>query len=470
MHFRADGNIFRFHRRYGVDGASPSRRLVSLSRDSAFSITSSSSLTPRETQFGCGCSALHYDLGVRFFHSADWQIGARFRAFGADAGRLSHARVGTLRRALEEAERREADAFLIAGDLFEDNQVEADWVSAVYELFEKFDRVPVFILPGNHDPFTGPSSIWGRRPFSTPPRHVRIFSGPEAIRFGEGWLVANPLRQKRSMTDPSLELEALARELPRDEIKIGITHGSPAIESLHQADDFPIALNAASRAGLDYLAIGHWHGAMTLDGGRILMPGTPEPTGFSEQGNGAVLEVVFARSGEPPRVTPLRLAEWTWRVAECDLSDLTNARSRMEQLLAESGETIARTVLRVILRGSAGRGAAPEFREWLEDRTKSRAGGGILEVVDETVAEMSAAELLVLRQEHPLVGMVLDDLAALSAVVKGEPSCVPGHAGFSAGELQSLCQETGCGFEELTPKFFETARRLMLAELREATC
>src|SRR2546428_10922273 len=103
---------------------------------------------------------------MKLIHSADWQIGARFYRFGERAGFLHNARMTTLRKALQHAADVRADAFVIAGDLFEDNQLAPAMVRAVYELLAEFSSVRVFIAAGNHDPFTGPASIWGRPPFS----------------------------------------------------------------------------------------------------------------------------------------------------------------------------------------------------------------------------------------------------------------------------------------------------------------
>jgi DNA repair exonuclease SbcCD nuclease subunit len=60
----------------------------------------------------------------RFIHSADWQLGARFCQFGPQAEALRQARLQTLATALQAASQRCVDAFLVAGDLFEDNQVD----------------------------------------------------------------------------------------------------------------------------------------------------------------------------------------------------------------------------------------------------------------------------------------------------------------------------------------------------------
>lgn len=118
--------------------------------------------------------------------------------------------------------------------------------------------MPIYILPGNHDPYTGPNSVWQRKAFLNAPANIHVLREAGVIDLGGSVrLLAAPLRQKLSSHGPSLKLVELAATLPADVIKIGITHGALAIESKHQPNDFPIALNADTRAGFDYLAVGH---------------------------------------------------------------------------------------------------------------------------------------------------------------------------------------------------------------------
>jgi predicted phosphodiesterase len=388
---------------------------------------------------------------VKLIHSADWQIGMRFRQFGARAGTLRAARVRTLRRALKHAANIGADAFLIAGDLFEDNQVDASTVREVFDLLGEFSAVPIFILPGNHDPIEGPGSVWARAPFTRPPAHITVFREPSSVAIAGGWLVANPLTQKKSTIDPALKLAELAAALPANAIKIGLTHGSPAIESQHQPDDFPIALNAATRAGLDYLAIGHWHSALTLDGGRLVMPGTPEPTKFEEAGAGCVQQVEIAMAGALPIVAPVRVAELRWQTFVFDFADLTAARTRLGQALATPGVP-GRTVMRIVLSGDAAPAVVAEERAWLE---AALAGCCVVQIADETALAISESELADLQSRHPLVAEVLEELRSLAA------------GWLSAPELQTWSERTAIPLEGLSASVAATAQRQLLRELRE---
>jgi DNA repair exonuclease SbcCD nuclease subunit len=354
----------------------------------------------------------------RLIHSADWQLGARFSQFGQHGTLLRQARIETLQRSLTLARKHHADAFLIAGDLFEDNQVDNTLITIVIDLFRAHPDIPIHILPGNHDPHTGPDSIWQRRPFLDAPANVRILREAGVTTLADGvCLIASPLHQKLSTTDPSLKLAELASTLPPDTIKIGITHGAPAIESRHQPNDFPIALNAATRAGLDYLAIGHWHNWLEgLDGGRILMPGTPEPDRFANDASGNVALVEIPARGQPPRITPLPVATFAWRTLDYDFRAPAAARATTTAALAALAPTAPRTVLRIRLHGAASPADLAETRAWLETALTSFP---VTQTVNETRIALTAAELGELQTHHPILAQVLADIDRLENLATG---------------------------------------------------
>ena len=114
---------------------------------------------------------------MKIIHSADWQLGKRFVQFGQEkAESLRAARLATLSAMLRTAREKCADAIIIAGDLFEDNHVADSVVQAALDVFREFDGVPIFILPGNHDPYTGPDCVWSRR-FANAPGHIKVLTG-----------------------------------------------------------------------------------------------------------------------------------------------------------------------------------------------------------------------------------------------------------------------------------------------------
>jgi DNA repair exonuclease SbcCD nuclease subunit len=418
---------------------------------------------------------------VRFLHSADWQLGARFAQFAGTGSRLREVRLETLRRTLEVARDREVDAFLIAGDLFEDNQVDEALVRTVLDAFRACPSVRVFILPGNHDPFSGPDSVWQRKAFLHAPANVHVQREAGVVDLGGNVrLVAAPLRQKQSSHDPSLKLVELSAALPSDVIKIGITHGALAIESKHQPNDFPIALNAASRAGLDYLAIGHWHNWLAdTDGGRIVMPGTPEPDRFSNDDSGHVALVEIDSPGQPARVQKLPVASLSWRAFTFDFLSPDASLTSLASALTDLAPTAAHTVVRVTLTGTASPMALQETRSWLDAAISPFLVG---QVADNTRVALTAVELADLQAKHPILAQVLADIDRLETFAGGQVATVAGQPGDSAvqspngtptpltlAEAQALLASARIDLTQLTPAWFAQLRQAVLQSLQEVT-
>ena len=418
-------------------------------------------------------SLLSLNNMFRFIHSADWQLGARFTQFGARGIRLREARIATLKRALALARDRAVDAFIIAGDLFEDNQVDEPVVSAVMDLFREYASVPIFILPGNHDPFTGPECVWLRKSFLNPPAHVHFLTQPGATNLGGAILLASPLQQKLSTIDPSLRFVELAASCPANTIKIGVTHGALAIEGKHQPNDFPIALNGATRAGLDYLAVGHWHNWLAgIDGGRIVMPGTPEPDNFANDNSGNVALVEIPGAGQPPQVQPLPVATLAWRSLSFDFASAEASRASLAAALAELSPTADSTVLRVTLTGTASPADLVSVRAWLEPAC---APFLIHQLVDRTRIALGAAEVADLQTRHPILAQVLGDIDRLETLATGIVPATTAPLGASSPEsppltlteIQALLGPAKIDLAHLTPEFFGQLRQTLFQTLQE---
>lgn len=369
----------------------------------------------------------------------------------------------TLERVVRQAVDLKLDAFLIAGDLFEDNQVEDSLVEQVIGIFKSAPAVPILISPGNHDPVCGPESIWSRTSWAAAPAHVHVFREPGMFELGGAVFVANPLRQKRSRTDPSAALIDLAARIPDGKIRVGMTHGSLDTGAAAE-DQFPITLQAATRAGLDYLALGHWHQWQVHDGGRLVMPGTPEPDQFGQENAGWGALVTLPERGAAPQVERLATAALVWREVMLDATDAVACQNALADATRLFGARKASTVARVRLSGSADPRVVAELLAKVEEW-----GGGCFHVmtVDETRVELSAVELGALRQEHPLLGGVLDDLAVLEQTVGGNAQMGSAGSGLTLTEINSLLQRCHIPINELGATDVALARRLILDGARE---
>lgn len=405
-----------------------------------------------------------FNAAVKLLHSADWQLGKCFKQFGGKADELRQVRFETLRHALQIARERRVDAFVIAGDLFEDNEIDDSVVRSAVAVFAEFSDVPVFILPGNHDPFNGPGSVWNRQSFLVAPKNVRVFRNAESVKVGDGYLLASPLQQKNSTIDPSLKLVELAASHSTDRIQVGITHGALAIPSKHELNDFPIALNAASRAKLDYLAVGHWHNWLLGDDGRLLMPGTPETDEFDQTDSGFVALVEINGRGKPPQIEKLPVATLGWRTLDFDFLDVDAARQRLQAETAKLNERAKTSILRVHVRGSAARDVLTATRQWLDDLLKPFP---FAQLHDESNLALSPAELDFLKAKHPILSQVFADLDQLSALTTGTRNDSNTAEPLTPADKDTLLSDAHIEPSELKAKHFELARQLLLQNLQE---
>lgn len=399
---------------------------------------------------------------MKFIHTADLQIGARFTQFGAKADILRAARLSTLKRILEIAQEKAVDGLLIAGDLFESNQIATTLVNEAFAALAACPEVPVIILPGNHDPLDGPGCIWMRKPFANPPAHVTVCVSRDPVPLAGAMILPVPITQKVSTNDPSIPLVEMAATIPADKIKIGMTHGALAIEGKHQPSDQPIALNAATRAGLDFLAVGHWHKPQVYDDGRLAMAGTPEPDAF-DQGSGTVALVEISAPGEPPAITRLDSATFAWRSMTVDLLQREPTPEMVSEAVSGSEASPDSTVLRIELVGPV----SPEQRETVKtaiDRAKEN--DAILLLDDKTSTLLSNPLWKACLQDHPLLAQVVADVERARLFNTGTPPMIE-HTGLeelTLAEFQSVCTALNLDPGQLNDGTFESMMALLAAE------
>jgi DNA repair exonuclease SbcCD nuclease subunit len=271
--------------------------------------------------------------------------------------------------------------------------------------------VPVFVLPGNHDPLSQ-DSVYRRASWRERPAQVRLLetTEPVAIAGGRALLLPAPLALKKSAEDPTLALRV--PEAGSGGVLVGVAHGSLRIEGKHGRDDFPIALEAAARAGLGYLALGHWHGRY-VHGERTAYSGTLETTKFGEDNSGlALLVSLDEESGaRAPRIEEFRSGRLTWLTRELDAGALELGIQELKRELAaavlpEGGRQV---LLRLRTTGHSDTEAHLRLRE-LEEELAARYLHVELERRD-LATHLVQGRVAELVAEHPFLGGLFDSLA-----------------------------------------------------------
>jgi DNA repair exonuclease SbcCD nuclease subunit len=329
-------------------------------------------------------------LVVRFLHTADLQLGMSRRFLTPEAqARFSHARVEVVRALGRLAEAEGCEFVLVSGDVFESNHIDRQvLVRALAALGEV--PVPVYLLPGNHDPLDAATLYRGDLP---PNVTVLGTPGVHAVRPGVE-LVAAPWTSKRPLED--LVDAACAGLTPAEGLRIAVGHG--ALDALSPDRDNPALISLdrleqrLAQGVLHYVALGDRHSTTSVGtSGRVWYSGAPEATDFDELDPGNVLVVEL--SAHAAAVAPRRLGRWRFARQAWDVSGVDDVDALAAWLagLADKPETI----VRVHLTGTVSLGGHARLHEVLDDAAPSFAAldvwGDVLALPDD--GDLSALAL-----------------------------------------------------------------------------
>src|SRR3954471_8739382 len=139
---------------------------------------------------------------MRFVHTADWQLGmTRYFLNGEAQPRYSAARRDVVAGIGPLARNADAEFVVVAGDVFEDNQLAPRDVGQSLEAMRAIG-VPVYLLPGNHDPLDASSVYTSALFLAERPDNVIVLdrAGVHEVRPGVE-IVAAPWRSKKPEAD-----------------------------------------------------------------------------------------------------------------------------------------------------------------------------------------------------------------------------------------------------------------------------
>lgn len=265
----------------------------------------------------------------RFLHTSDLHLGRAFGGYPEGIRhRLREARHGAIGRLAGAARGGGAGVVLLAGDTFDAETPAPDTLrQALSAMGEERDLTWV-LLPGNHDSLAA-SELW-RRTLQDAPTNLRVVTSDAPVALDDHhWLLPAPCTQRRPGRDLT---EAMSAPTPQGARRIGLGHGAITDFSGEEGALRIIPPDRAVRSGLDYLALGDWHGQMQVTP-NTWYSGTPEPDGFKHDTPGAALMVTLAGSAE---VTPVETAQFRWRRPTLDLLPGEDVTARLAAALPQS--------------------------------------------------------------------------------------------------------------------------------------
>lgn len=291
---------------------------------------------------------------MRVIHTADVHLDACFASEGISPGaaRALRAKIrDVFDEILTRAKNWPADVVLIAGDLFELAYVTRNTVAFLKQALERVSPIPVFIAPGDADPFT-PDSPYA---YESWPKNVHVFSSPHwetrdvpllslkvhGFGFDAPIISENPFPLLR-FPDDGMSHIVVAHGCETTHVPPGETLVAPFR-----------AQNIATR-NLLYAALGHRHTCMQIPADyetSVCYSGSPHALGFAETGDRYYIEIeTDAGAGV---IRPARRLDALFETHELDCSTLSPSRiSELLRAICSPCDSATRYV-RVFLQGEA---------------------------------------------------------------------------------------------------------------------
>ena len=282
--------------------------------------------------------------GFRFIHSSDLHLGRRFGNFPEDIrGRLVEARHAAIERLSAAARNHEAGHVLIAGDLFDtETPSEQVWRQALAAMAAAED-IDWWILPGNHDSLAA-EALWdGFR--AQAPGNVHLIDSAAPVEIASGAMLLPSPAPSRF---PGRDVTDWMPDCPTAEgsLRIGLAHGSVVTFGSEDDSAETIPPDRAASAGLDYLALGDWHGYKPI-GDRTFYSGSPERDRFKHRGRGVCLAVTIAGSGAAPEVAEIETGGFDWQDISLPLTPEQDAAGALAAALPQDRSLRRDTLVRL---------------------------------------------------------------------------------------------------------------------------
>jgi DNA repair exonuclease SbcCD nuclease subunit len=255
------------------------------------------------------------------------------------------------------AQRTGAEFVVVAGDVFDANQLAPKVISQSLAAMGRI-KVPVYLLPGNHDPLDASSVYTSKQFLNERPDNVTVLDRAGALDVRPGvQIVAAPWRLKHPTTD--LAADVLA-QLPSDgTARILLAHGAVDVLDPDRGNIAAIRMAAVTaaleRSAVHYVALGDKHSRTEVgDSGRVWYSGSPEVTDYdhreADSGHVLLVDMDLDDPAHPVTVESHTVGTWCFLTIAADLnngSDIAALDARLDALPGKD-----RTVVQLALKGT----------------------------------------------------------------------------------------------------------------------
>ncbi|MFM1653695.1 exonuclease SbcCD subunit D [Brevibacillus sp. B_LB10_24] len=308
---------------------------------------------------------------ISFIHTADVHLDAPLISLSAVYEQRQYDFRQTMQRVRDLVIEKQADFWLIAGDLLEYHGGTRATALFLQELFASVEPAVVCIAPGNHDPWMAGSFYltleWPANVvIFTPEWGVYEFPEKSCVIYGWGFPHAHV---------HDSPLADFPGKLPDYRHHIMLLHGSVQTGTEPEHHPYaPLPLAALAETGMDYVALGHIHKPIQYShpvrgGVFAAYPGTPEGLTAKETGERSVLYGQCKGSGEF-QLEPIPVQTRQIRRLELELGGAETTEKLIQRVEEQLREHSPADLLYVELTGERAAHLNPPL-ELLYERCKS---------------------------------------------------------------------------------------------------
>ncbi|MFZ0389949.1 MAG: DNA repair exonuclease, partial [Calditrichia bacterium] len=297
-------------------------------------------------------------MSIRLLHISDIHLGIRHSFLPEDKQEQRQEEIWqSFSSLIKEVSSSEiaVDGILITGDLFDSPFPPPALLSQIKTLFQRLEenRIPVIMVPGNHDSILFPDSVYMTREFPG----VHLLKEPN---------IKEPLTlhiKEQQFDFYGMAFSGLSQPpfdifQPGDSraVNIALIHGS-LCESrewrLHN-QDLPLSRENLLASRFDYIALGHYHNFFLVEGPvtKIAYPGSLEPLSWRENAGRTLLFIEVNDQGKV-QLNPREFSgqKKSFQTVSMDLSqlDVENNEALADYILNKYAN--ANLLLRIYFKG-----------------------------------------------------------------------------------------------------------------------
>jgi exonuclease SbcD len=235
-------------------------------------------------------------MSISIMHLADVHLGAPMKWLGEKTLERQQDINTTFIKAIDVA-LNQADLVLLAGDIFDHHHPAEEIVTFFRNQIQRLSTagIPVVAVPGNHDGYYYPDSVWRTREFPS----LNLITSPKIDIPLSLEIKGIPVHIYGMAFQPTLSKGPFDTFTKKSEpgIHIALIHGSlmHSPEWGIRAKDVPLDPKNLAASGMNYVALGHYHrfSETNLNGIPVVYPGSPEGLNWQEDGDRYLVTATF---------------------------------------------------------------------------------------------------------------------------------------------------------------------------------